>query len=59
MNNLQELIAYMKANQGKMQYSLGRRRLRHAPALRAVQLHARRQHHAWCPIAAKARRCRT
>ena len=38
---------------------VGRRRLRHASALRAVQLHARRQHHAWCRIAAKARRCRT
>ena len=38
---------------------VGRRRLRHAPALRAAQPYARRQHHAWCRIAAKGRRCRT
>ena len=36
-----------------------RRRLRHASALRAVQLHARRRTSPMCPIAAKARRCRT
>ena len=44
VNNLQELIAYVKANQGKMQYRLGRRRLRHASALRAAQHRAGRRH---------------
>ncbi len=53
VNNLQEFIAYAKANQDKMQYFVGRRRLGHASALRAVQLHARAERH---PCALSRRR---
>ena len=46
VNNLTEFIAYLKANESKTAVRLGRRRLRHASALRAVQPGDRRQHHA-------------
>ncbi len=39
VNNLQELIAYMKANQDEDAVLVRRRRLRHASALRFVELH--------------------
>ena len=46
VNNLQEFVAYVKANQSQDAVRLGRRRLGHAPALRAAELGARRQGHA-------------
>ena len=46
VNNLQEFIAYLKANESTAAVRLGRRRLRHAPALRAVQPGDRRRRHA-------------
>ena len=36
VNNLQEFVAYAKANQDKMQLRLGRRRLRHPSRLRVL-----------------------
>ena len=45
VNNFKEFIAYAKANQGKMQYRLGGRRLRHASRLRrAEQRHGHQDH---------------
>ena len=58
-NNLQELIAYLKANEGKMQFgSAGVGSGTHLPCVAA-----RRQRSGptsrTCPIAAPVRRCRT
>ena len=59
VNNFKEFIAYAKANQAKMQYRLGRRRLGHASRLRRARTARWAPKSPTCPIKAPARPCRT